>query len=303
MSTSSQNRRRHRAASLSDAVLTGSLRLVAAVAGGVVFVIALFLVRESVPAFRDIGVEHFWTDASWHPAPRATDGTFLLLPMLAGTVWAALGAVLVATPLGLLAAVFSRFYAPGALARPFRRAVELLAGIPSVVYGFWGLTVLVPFIRRLEPPGPSLLAGVLVLAIMILPTVALTADAAFAAVPRSHFQAAAALGLTRGRAIVSVAIPAARGGIWTGVLLQTGRALGETMAVLMVCGNIVRYPSSVFDPVRTLTANIALEMGYAAGDHRSALFFTGLVLLALVSVLVVLAERFGYGLAGGGHHA
>ena len=269
-----------------DVLLVQTLRGVAVVTAAVVVAIAFFLARESWPMLAEVGVGRFFTDASWHP----TEDEFLLLPMLWGTLWATFGAVLVATPLGLLSAVFCRFYAPLAMARTYRRLIELLAGIPSVVYGFWGLVVLVPWIRRLEPPGPSLLAGVLILAIMVLPTVALTADAAIAAVPRSYLQAAAALGLSRWTVLRGVVLPAARDGILTGVILQTTRALGETMAVLMVCGNLVRTPSSVFDPVRTLTANIALEMGYAVGDHRSALFVSGLTLLALVAALVAAAE-------------
>ncbi len=273
-----------------DAPLTWSLRLTATVAAATVLLIAAFLLREALPAFAEIAPARFFNDPSWHPNRNADAGTFRLTPMLAGTLWATFGAVLLATPLGLLSALFGRYYAPAWLARPYRRMVELLAGIPSVVYGFWGLVVLVPLIRRLEPPGPSLLAGILVLAIMILPTVALTAEAALEAVPRAHFEAAAALGLSRSTTLLTVALPAARGGISTGVILQTARALGETMAVLMVCGNIVQYPHTVFDPVRTLTANIALEMGYATGDHRAALFVTGLILLALVSALVLTRE-------------
>ncbi len=276
-----------------DAVLTWTLRGAAVVTGAIVLAIATFLAFESWPALASVGTARFFTDPSWHPAGE--DGTFHLVPMIWGTLWATFGAVLVATPLGLLSAIFCRFYAPAAVARVFRRLIELLAGIPSVVYGFWGLVVLVPWIRRLEPPGPSLLAGVAILAIMVLPTVALTTDAALAAVPRSHLQAAAALGLSRWTMLHGVALPAARSGILTGVLLQTARALGETMAVLMVCGNIVRTPASVFDPVRTLTANIALEMAYAVGDHRSALFVSGLLLLALVTALVAAAEWISRG--------
>lgn len=275
-----------------DFLLTWTLRGAACITGLIVALILVFLVRESSPALAKLGVARFFTDGSWHPAAGAEGGTFLMLPMIWGTLSATLGAVLVATPLGLASAVFCRFYAPTFLARPYRRMIELLAGIPSVVYGFWGLVVLVPWIRRLEPPGPSLLAGIAVLAIMILPTVALTSEAALAAVPRAHLQAAVALGLSRGRTLWSVVLPAARSGILTGVLLQTARALGETMAVLMVCGNIVRTPSSIFDPIRTLTANIALEMAYAVGDHRAALFVSGLLLLGLVSALVWSAERW-----------
>jgi phosphate transport system permease protein len=210
--------------------------------------------------------------------------------MLVGTLLATAGAVAVATPLGICSALFCHFYAPPPLAWAYRRLVELLAGVPSVVYGFWGLVVLVPLIARWQPPGASLLAGSAILAIMVLPTMALVADAALANVPRAYLHGAAALGLSRWGTIRRVVLPAARGGLLTGVILETGRAIGETMAVLMVCGNVVQMPRSLFDPVRTLTANIALELAYALGDHRSALFVSGLLLMAMVGLLVAAAE-------------
>ncbi|MEE8523999.1 MAG: phosphate ABC transporter permease subunit PstC [Thermoanaerobaculia bacterium] len=273
-----------------DRLLSAWLRTCGAVSAAVVALIAVFLITESWPALHRVGWARFFTDPSWHPAADAAAGTFNLAPMLAGTLLASAGAVLVATPLGVLSAAFCQFFAPPRLAGPYRRLIQLLAGIPSVVYGFWGLVVLVPLIRRLEPPGPSLLAGVAILAVMILPTVALQADAALAAVSRDVLRAAAAAGLSRTALITGVALPAARAGILTGILLATGRALGETMAILMVCGNIVQVPASLFDPIRTLTANIALEMAYALDDHRSALFVSGLILLLLVVVLVALVE-------------
>jgi len=158
------------------------------------------------------------------------------------------------------------------------------------VYGFWGLTTLAPLIGRLHPPGTSLITGIFILTLMVLPTVALTAEAALAGVPESYLRGAAALGLSRWGMIRGIAIPAAKRGIIAGILLAAGRAAGETMAVLMVCGNVVQRPHSLFDPVRTLTANIALEMAYALGDHRSALFVSGLVLMCLTLALVVAAE-------------
>jgi phosphate transport system permease protein len=210
--------------------------------------------------------------------------------MLAATLLAAAGALVLAAPLGLLSAVFCRYFAPRPLAIVYRRLIELLAGVPSVVYGFWGLVVLAPLIRQLHPPGQSLLAGILILALMILPTIALMSDAALEAVPAEHLRAAAALGLSRVATLTGVAIPAARSGLIAGAILGAGRALGETMAVLMVCGNVVRTPRSIFDPVRTLTAGIALEMGDALGDHQSALFVIGLILLAFVAALIAAAE-------------
>ncbi len=264
-------------------------------AGAIVVLICIFLVVESLPALRHVGLARFFTDASWHPAAHASDGTFNMMPMLWGTLLAMAGSVFLATPLGIGSAVFCHYYAPPAVARPYRRLIELLAGIPSVVYGLWGLVVLVPLIRRLQPPGPSLLAGVIILTIMILPTIALVADAALANVPSHYLSGAAALGLSRWSTIRGVVFPAAKSGLLTGVILETGRALGETMAVLMVCGNVVQTPSRIFDPIRTLTANIALEMSYAMGDHRSALFVSGLVLLVLIVVLVTAAEVLSKG--------
>jgi len=272
--------------SSTDRLLVFALRASAALAGAVTILIVVFLALESVPVLRRVGPARFFTDAAWHP----TEAQYNLLPMLVGTLLATAGSVLVATPLGVLSAVFCRFYAPAPVSRWYRRLIELMAGIPSVVYGFWGLVVLVPLIRRVAPPGPSLLAGIAILTVMILPTVALMADASLAGVPAHYLRSAAALGLSRWSTVRRVAVPAAKAGLLTGVILETGRAIGETMAVLMVCGNIVQMPRRVFDPIRTLTSNIALEMAYALGDHRSALFVSGLVLLVLVIVLVLVAE-------------
>lgn len=274
-----------------DRLAAPLLAVAAFVAAAVVLLILAFLLRESHPALDAVGLWRFLSDASWHPTASAAAGHFNLLPMIAGSLLAACGAVLIAAPLGLLCAVFCSDYAPRRLAMMFRGILQLLAGIPSVVYGLWGLVVLVPMIRTLAPPGASLLAASLILALMILPTVAVLADAALAAVPRELRQAAAALGLSRGRTVWSVVVPAARPGIVGAVLLAGGRAIGETLAVLMVCGNVVQVPDSLFDPVRTLTANIALEMAYAAGDHRSALFVSGLALAAVVTLLVLAAQR------------
>jgi phosphate transport system permease protein len=272
-----------------DWLLVWSLRLCAAVSGAIVLLIVAFLFWRALPALNQVGLTRFFTDSGWSPAGSG-DGTFNLLPMILGTLAVTAGAVLLSTPLGIGAALFTQFYGPKWLARPYRRIVELLAGIPSVVYGFWGLVVLVPLIGAYQPPGASLFAGVVVLTLMILPTMALTADSAFAAVPRSYFEGAAALGLTRWQVIRKVAVPSARDGLIAGMILQVARAIGETMAVLMVCGNVVQVPDGVFEPVRTLTANIALEMAYAMDVHRSALFVSGLLLMAVVVVLVALAE-------------
>jgi phosphate transport system permease protein len=209
--------------------------------------------------------------------------------------WASLamvsGVVALVVPLGISVAIFVQFYASGGIARGYRLLLNLLAGIPSVVFGLWGLTELVPLIARWQPPGASLLAAILVLTLMTLPTVALTSAAALSSVPRDTMAGAAALGLTRKGQILSVALPAARGGIISGILLALARALGETMAVLMVAGNVVQVPTDLFQPVRALTANIALEMAYATDLHRAGLFASGLLLTLLVVLLAWSAAR------------
>ena len=274
-----------------DRLLLWLLRGTATLAGAIVLLIVGFLVVEAIPVLRHVGIERFVTDPSWHPA----EGLYNLTPMLWGTLFAMVGSVLIATPLGIFSAVFCHYYAPLAVARPYRKLIELLAGIPSVVYGFWGLVVLVPLIGSIHPPGPSLLAGIVILAMMILPTIALMADASLANVPPQYVRGAAALGLSRWATIRGVVFPAAQSGLFTGAILETGRAIGETMAILMVCGNVVQTPHSLFDPMRTLTANIALEMAYAFGDHRAALFVSGLVLMGMIVALVAAADWISHG--------
>lgn len=269
-----------------DVILSFTLRLCAILSGSIVLWIMLFLVIEAWPALWGVTPWRFASDASWHP----TEGQFQLMPMAAATLVVMLGAVILATPLGILSAVFCHSYAPGPVGRVYRRLIELLAGIPSVVYGFWGLVVVVPWIASWRGPGASLLAGILILALMILPTIALLSEAALQNVPQTYHQGAAALGLSRWAVLWRVIIPAARPGMTTAVLLAGGRAAGETMAVLMVCGNVVQWPSGLLLPVRTLTANMAMEMGYAYGLHRSALFVTGLLLMGLVMAMVGVAQ-------------
>jgi phosphate transport system permease protein len=272
-----------------DTLLLWLLRITSGFAAGLVLLILFFLLAESSPLLRDIPTVRFVTDPSWQPSESA----YNLAPMLSGTLYAAGGALLLATPLGMASALFVAYYAPPHVASIYRRLVELLAGIPSVVYGFWGLTTLVPLINQLHPPGASLLAGILVLALMILPTIALTAHAALLAVPSEYLHGAAALGMSRWGIIRGVVLPTARIGITAGIILAGGRAIGETMAVLMVTGNVVQHASSVYDPIRTLAANIALEMPYAVSDHRAALFVSGLALMLMVITLWTAAVRLG----------
>ncbi|PXX15976.1 phosphate ABC transporter membrane protein 1 (PhoT family) [Nitrosomonas ureae] len=271
---------------LTDKLLIGILRVGAMLAALVVLLILIFLLHESWPVLSSLPITRFINDVSWHPL----ENTYNLMPMLSGTVWTSSGALLLAIPLSLASALFIVFYAPLHLATAYKRLIELLSGIPSVVFGFWGLTTLVPLINQWNPPGASLLAGILVLTMMILPTVTLTAYTALAAVPDELLRNAAALGLSRWGMIKGVALPAAKTGITTGIILAAARALGETMAVLMVAGNVVQYPETLFDPVRTLAANIALETAYAMGDHRAVLFVSGLLLMLLIMVLSGLVE-------------
>jgi phosphate transport system permease protein len=274
-----------------DQVLGTGLGVAGGLATLLVAAIALFLMRESWAVFQTVGLRRFITDTSWSP----TEKLYGLAPMLLASVLTGVGAVIIAAPLGVGSALFSRFYVNRQTARVQRAIVTLMSGIPSVVFGLWGLVVLVPMIGKFMPPGTSLLAAMLVLALMILPTVALTADAALGTVPSSLHQGAAALGLSREATILHVLLPAARTGIVAGVLLSLGRALGETMAVLMVAGNVVQVPANLFEPVRTLTANVALEMAYAVGDHRASLFVSGLALTIAVGALAIASWRMTEG--------
>lgn len=268
-----------------DTWLSWSLRGGAMIAALVMVLILLFLVLESWPALRHIDPVRFFTDEAWYPL----EDQYNLLPMVTGTLYASSGALLLAIPLGIASALFMVFYTSPCIAMLYRRLIELLAGIPSVVFGFWGLTTLVPMINQWHPPGASLLTAILILTLMILPTLALTSYAALTAVPEEYLQAATALGMSRWGMIYGVVLPAARKGIVAGILLAAGRAVGETMAVLMVAGNVVQHADSLFAPIRTLTANIALEMAYAMGDHRAVLFVSGLLMLLLVMALSSLA--------------
>ncbi|WP_228058563.1 phosphate ABC transporter permease subunit PstC [Nostoc sp. LEGE 12447] len=272
--------------SQSDIVLLWILRLLALITSIIVVLITGFLLLEALPILRQVGWLRFLSDRSWHPA----EGLYNLMPMLWGSLLVTLGSVLLAAPLGIGSAIFCQYYAPPLVGGFYRQLIELLAGIPSVVYGFWGLVVLVPLIGKFQPPGASLLAGIAILTLMILPMITLTAQASFSEVPTEYLQGAAALGISRWATIRSVVLTAAKSGIFTGLILGTGRAIGETMAVLMVCGNVVQIPTSLFDPLRTLTANIALEMAYATGNHRSALFVSGLLLMVAIVALVGVAE-------------
>lgn len=273
------------------------LLLSAVVSIVIVFLIALFILRESLPAWQQIGVVRLLTGQGWRPQ-RTELG---LLPMILGSLLATLGALGLGVPLALGCAIFLAEVAPARVHAVVRPAVELLAGIPSVVYGIFGLAVIVPLVRSIPVPGNSgfgLLAASIVLAVMILPTVASIAEDAIRAVPREYREGSLALGATHWQTIVGVILPAARSGVVAAIILGVGRALGETMAMIMVIGNSVIIPQPLNDnpltiflsQARTLTGNIAVEISYATGLHEQALFATGIVLFALI-ILVNSAAR------------
>lgn len=273
----------------SDLALRIVTRTLAVISAAIVLLILGFLAREAGPALRHLGTARFFTDASWHPL----SGQFNLTPMIVATLVISGGAIAIAAPLGIASAVFANFYAPPKLAVWHRQLIELLAGIPSVVFGLWGLVVLAPIVATLGGSGQNLLTATIVLGLMVLPTVALLSDSAIAALPREWIQGAAALGMQRSAIILRIVLPGAKRGIGSGIILALTRALGETMAVLMLAGNIVEMPSSMLSPGRTLNANIALELGYASASHRSVLFVSGLMLMLVVSVIVLTISRRG----------
>jgi phosphate transport system permease protein len=211
--------------------------------------------------------------------------------MIVGTVLVTLGAIILGVPVALCCSIFLAEFAPTRLRNLVRPAIQLLAGIPSVVYGFWGLIFIVPAIRNyLGGPGLSILAGSIILAIMILPTIISISEVSMLALPRLLKEGAFALGATHWQTIHGVLLPAAKSGILAGIILGIGRAVGETMAVIMVLGNSVALPESILDPARTLTTNIGIEMGYASGEHQQALFATGIVLLVIIMILNSVAQ-------------
>lgn len=272
---------------MTDVWLIRLLRLSALVAAVMLGGIVTLLLVETLPFFWQQGGSIL--SSRWYPG----DGEFGMAAMITGSLVVAVLALLLAAPVAVALAAWLRWFAPAWLRRPALALFSLMAGIPSVVYGLWGLLVLVPWLNARVPPGTSWLAGSLVLALMILPLALLVTDSALAQIPRTWLNAGRALALSRVGMLRRVVLPRAAPGIVGGVVLQFGRALGETMAVLMVCGNVVQWPGSVFEPVRTLTANIALEMAYASGEHRVALFASGLLLMTVTMGLLALSWRFG----------
>jgi phosphate ABC transporter permease protein PstC len=258
------------------------LLLLALSAIGSLALITVFIFLEGVPLILATGLNKFILSSHWAP----TKGHFGILAMIISSVLVTLGAMVIGVPLGLACAIVLAEFSPKRLKLVLKPTLELLAGIPSVVYGFLGVIWLVPLIRvYLGGPGLSLLAASIILGIMILPTVISISIDALTAVPDLYRDGSLALGATQWQTVSRVVLPAASSGIITAVILGMGRAIGETMAVIMVAGNALQIPTSVLDPVRTLTSNIALELGYAAGRHREALFATGIVLFIIIMIL------------------
>ncbi|WP_261818045.1 phosphate ABC transporter permease subunit PstC [Vibrio gallicus] len=245
-------------------------------------IIAYFIVVESIPAFQEVGVSGIVLGQNWLP-PALYGVATMIVASLVSTI----GAVLFGVPVGVLTAIFIAEVAPKRAANLIRPAIELLAGIPSVVYGFFGLVIIVPLIQEVfdVPAGNTILAGIIVLGIMILPTVITVSETSIRAVPPAYKEGSLALGASKIYTIFKLLVPAARSGIMTGVILGIGRALGETMAIIMVMGNAPAMPEGILDSARTLTANIAIEMSYASGVHASALYATGVVLLVFIMLL------------------
>jgi phosphate ABC transporter permease protein PstC len=248
--------------------------------------IGLFIVREGLPVIAQYGLKGFVLSTRWEPL----SDSFGIFAMIAGSVAVTAGALIIGVPLGLACAITLSEFCPQRPARLLKSLIELLAGIPSVVYGFLGVVTLVPLIREhLGGSGMSVLAASIVLGIMILPNVVSISIDAMRAVPDSYRHGSIALGATKWQTVRRVVLKAARSGIVTAIILGMGRAIGETMAVIMIAGNSVQIPDSPLDQVRTLTSNIALEMGYASGEHRQALFATGVVLFVMIMILNTIA--------------
>lgn len=252
-----------------------------------VFLICFFMFIKGCPAIGKIGVIEFLMGTSWKP--QDYPASFGILPMIAGSVYVTAGAIIIGVPLGLLTAVFMAEFCPKRLYKFLMPPINLLAGIPSIVYGFFGMVVIVPFIRTVfGGTGNSILTASILLGIMILPMVVGMSESALKAVPKQYYEGALALGATHERAVCSVVVPAAKSGILASVILAVGRAVGETMAVIMIAGNQPRMPKSVLQGVRTLTANIVIEMSYAADLHYDALIATGVVLFVFILLLNVI---------------
>lgn len=250
-----------------------------------VALICIFLFTNGLPAMKEIGFIDFLSGKKWKPGMD----TFGIYPMILGSIYVTAGAIIIGVPAGVLTAIFLTKFCPPRLCKIFKTIIDLMAGVPSVVYGFWGMVVLVPFVKNtFGGNGNCILTASILLGIMILPTIISVSEASLQAVPKTYYEGALALGATKEQSVFFVVLPAAKSGITAGIILGIGRAIGETMAVVMVAGNQARMPNGILRGIRTLTANIVIEMGYAADLHRDALIATGVVLFIFIMVINLL---------------
>ena len=256
---------------------------------GAVILICVFLFANGIPAIKEIGLFDFLLGDTWRPG----NDLYGIWPMIVGSIYVTAGAIIVGVPIGVLTAIYLARFCPPRIYRIAKPAVSLMAGIPSIIYGFFGLVVMVPIMRELfGGSGKSVLTASILLGIMILPTIVSVSESAIRAVPNSYYEGALALGASHERSVFFATLPAAKSGILAGIVLGIGRAIGETMAVIMIAGNQTEIPGSIFEGVRTLTANIVLEMGYAADLHREALIATAVVLFVFILLINLLLSLF-----------
>ena len=247
-----------------------------------VALICIFLFANGIPAMTKIGFFDFIFGRKWKPSNEI----FGIFPMIIGSIYITAGAVIIGVPIGILTAVYLARFCPEKLYKIIKPAIDLLAGIPSVVYGFFGLCVIVPFVRKhIGGDGNSILTASILLGFMILPTIINVSESSIRAVPEKYYQGALALGATHERSVFCTVVPAAKSGIMAGIVLGIGRAIGETMAVIMVAGNQARMPKGILEGIRTMTSNIVMEMGYATDLHREALIATGVVLFVFILII------------------
>lgn len=269
---------------LKEVVMGNVFLLAACVSVVIVMMICAFLFAKGLPTMVEIGVGDFLLGTKWKPSIDV----YGIMPMILGSFYVTVGALVIGVPVGILTAIFMAYFCPEKLYGILKPAVELLAGIPSVVYGFFGLVMLVPLVRdNFGGTGFGILTASILLGIMLLPTVISVAEAALHAVPKSYYEGALALGADHTHSVFSIIVPAAKSGIFAAIVLGIGRAIGETMAVIMVAGNQARIPQSLLDGVRTMTANIVIEMGYATDLHRDALIATAVVLFIFIVIINV----------------
>ena len=272
---------------MQEKIIEKILMILAFSAIGLLLLITIFIFREGLPVILKIGLPEFLFSDKWAP----TKGHFGILSMIISSLAVTFTAIILGVPLALACAITLAEFCPRRWLLILKPTIELLAGIPSVVFGFLGVILLVPIIREyLGGPGLSLLAASIILAIMILPTITSISIDALQAVPLLYKEGSLAMGATHWQTVWYVLLPAARSGVVTAIILGMARAIGETMAVIMVAGNALKIPTSLLDPVRTLTSTIALEMGYSSGEHRTALFAAGIVLFIFIMGLNILAN-------------